>query len=62
MPKKKTTKKKRQKKSIIEKEIEEVEDWIIARKKFLIKLGWVAGFITILLIISHLYLRVKAFG
>jgi|TARA_B100001971_G_C18020796_1_gene447271 hypothetical protein len=49
-------KKKTKKKNVIEEEIEEIEDWIKERKKFLIKLGWVAGIIIILLIISKLYL------
>lgn len=50
------------KKNIIEKEIEEVEQWMIERKKFLIKLGWVAGLIVVLLVVSRLYLRIKGFG
>jgi len=55
-------KKTKKKQSIIEKEIEDVEGWIIERKKFLIKLGWVAGIIIILLTLSYLYLNVKGFG
>ncbi len=46
----------------IDKEVKEVEGWVKERKKFLIKLGWVAGIIIILLVISKLYLRVKGFG
>ena len=46
----------------IEKEAEEVERWIIERKKFLKKLAWVVGIITFLLIISHFYLRVNGVG
>jgi len=42
--------------------IEAVEDWVIARRKFLIKLGWVVGFIGILLILSNLYLRTFGMG
>jgi len=40
----------------IDKEFKEVEQWMIERKKFLIKLGCVAGIIIILLVISKLYL------
>jgi len=57
---------KRKKKNSIEQEIKheikEVEDWITERKKFLIKLAWVVGFIAALLIISHIYLRVVGAG
>ena len=53
--------KKRKKKNIIEKEVKELEQWMVERKKFLIKLGWVAGGIIVLLIISRL-MRVKGFG
>ena len=40
----------------IEKEEKEVERWMIQRRKFLIKLGWVAGLIIVLLLVSHFYL------
>ena len=46
----------------INKEVKEIEDWMKERKKFLVKLGWVAGFVIVLLIVSHYYLRVKGFG
>ncbi len=46
----------------IEKEFKEVEAWMVQRKKFLIKLGWVLGLITVLLILSHIYLRIKGVG
>jgi hypothetical protein len=46
----------------IDKEFKEVEGWIIQRRKFLIKLAWVAGFITLLLAVSHFYLRIKGMG
>jgi len=46
----------------IEKDVRDVEKWMIERRKFLIKLGWVLGFITILLIVSHFYLRVRGAG
>lgn len=57
--------KKRKKNSLeqeIKQDIKEVEEWIIERKKFLIKLAWVIGFIAVLLIISHIYLRVAGAG
>ena len=53
---------KKKKENIIEKEVKELEQWMVERKKFLIKLGWVAGLIVFLLIFSRLYLRVKGFG
>jgi len=46
----------------LEETAEEVEQWVIERKKFFKKLGWVVGFIVLLLIISHFYLRVKGVG
>jgi len=46
----------------IEKNINEIEDWVIARKKFFIKLIWVVGLIAVLLIFSHLYLRISGVG
>lgn len=46
----------------LEKEIVDAEKWVIARKKFLIKLAWVVGLITILLVISNFYLRVRGVG
>jgi len=52
----------KKKKNVIEKEIEEIEQWVIERKKFLVKLGWVAGIIIVLLVLSHFYLRVEGFG
>jgi hypothetical protein len=46
----------------IDKEVKEIEGWIIERRKFFIKLGWVVGIIAILLVLSHLYLRVAGVG
>jgi len=37
-------------------ELKYSEKWMIQRKKFLVKLAWVAGIIIVLLIISKLYL------
>ena len=69
MPKKRTTKKRIKKSNKptslakeLKEEFEQSEKWIIQRKKFLIKLGWVAGIIIILLFISHIYLRVHGFA
>jgi len=50
------------KRSLIKKEINELEKWIIQRRKFFIKLSWVIGLIAALLIISHIYLRVNGIG
>jgi len=46
----------------IDKEVKEIEGWIMQRRKFLIKLAWVVGLMAILLIISHYYMRVRGFG
>ena len=46
----------------INKEFKEVEAWMVQRKKFLIKLAWVLGLISVLLIVSHVYLRTKGMG
>lgn len=46
----------------IKEEIKEVENWVIQRKKFLIKLAWVLILITILLIASNIYLKVSGVG
>lgn len=46
----------------INKEFKEVEGWMLQRRKFLIKLAWVLGFITLLLIVSRVYLRTKGMG
>ena len=43
----------------LKKEIQEVEKWILERRKFLIKLAWVVGFVSVLLIVSKFYLRVS---
>ena len=37
----------------IEENIEDVEKWILARRKFIIKLCWVVGLIAVLLIILN---------
>ncbi len=37
----------------IAREADDVERWVVERKKFLIKLGWVIAFVTILLIIAY---------
>ena len=53
---------KRKKKSIpdeIEEEVEDIEKWVYQRREFFRKLAWVAGFIAVLLIFSHFYLRVS---
>ena len=46
----------------LEQEFKDVEKWVLARKKFFKKLGWLVGLIALLLIVSHLYLRVKGVG
>lgn len=42
------------KKNIIEEEIEEVEKWVIERRKFFIKLAWAAVIVVLLLLIGSL--------
>ncbi len=46
----------------LKQEAKEVERWAGERKKFLIKLAWVVGLVTILLILSHFFLRVQVGG
>jgi len=46
----------------LEETAEEVEKWIIERRKFFKKLAWVAGIIILLLVLSHFYLRVHIAG
>ncbi|MDD5191983.1 MAG: hypothetical protein PHH54_06795 [Candidatus Nanoarchaeia archaeon] len=46
----------------IDKDVKEAEKWMIQRRKFLIKLAWVLGGITVLLILSHMYLRIAGVG
>ncbi len=47
----------------VEKEIDKniiyAEKWVIARRKFFIKLGWTTIFILALLIVSELFMTVK---
>lgn len=40
----------------IDHEAQEIENWVVERRKFFIKLGWVALFVLVLFIISELYL------
>ena len=44
------------------KEVKEIEKWMVERKKFFIKLGFVIGFVIVLLVISYLYLRISGVG
>ena len=46
----------------VKKEIKQAERWVIERRKFFIKLAIVAGMISILLILSNLYLKTSGFG
>lgn len=43
----------------IDNDVEYVERWIIERRKFFIKLGWVALLVLVLFIISELFLTVR---
>ncbi|MBD3253201.1 hypothetical protein GF386_05690 [Candidatus Pacearchaeota archaeon] len=43
-------------------DVEEVEYWVRARRKFLIKLAWTIGIVVFLLILSHFLLRVRGVG
>jgi len=38
---------------------QDVEKWMIERRKFLIKLAWVVGLVLALLIVSYLFLGLK---
>lgn len=46
----------------IDREVRDVEKWIIERRKFLIKLGWTILLIIALLVFSHFFLRVEGIG
>ena len=43
-------------------ELQEIEQWIIQRKKFLIKLTWIFGITATLVILSNIYLKVQGVG
>ena len=43
-------------------DIQEIEKWIVERRKFFIKLGWVVGLVVGLLIFSNWFMRVQGFG
>ncbi|MBT4166081.1 hypothetical protein HOE04_03525 [archaeon] len=40
-------------------EIQQIEQYIIQRKKFLIKLAWIFGITAALVILSNIYLTVQ---
>ena len=44
------------------KELKDVEKWAHERKRFFKKLGWVIVLITLLIILSNLYLKVTGIG
>jgi len=46
----------------IEHEVEDVEKWVVERRKFFIKLGWVLGLVILLLIVSNVLMKVKGVG
>lgn len=37
-------------------EIAQADKWIIERRKFFIKLAWLVGMISVLLILSHIFI------
>jgi len=41
----------------LEQEFQEVEQWILERKKFFKKLAWLVGIIALILIVSQLYFK-----
>ena len=43
-------------------ELKDVEKWVHERRKFFTKLAWILIFITLLIIISNFYLKVKGVG
>jgi len=53
---------KKNSKNTLQKEIQEVEQWVIEKRKFLKKLGITIALIIILIIISNLYLKAKGIG
>lgn len=62
MARKKSIKNKVSSKKGLEKEIEEVEKWIVERKRFFWKLFWVVVLVVGLVIISNLFMKVKGVG
>lgn len=38
----------------IKKDVDEIEEWVIERKKFFIKLGWIIGVIILSVVVSKL--------
>tara|TARA_Y100000034_G_scaffold126855_1_gene178741 strand:- start:855 stop:1037 length:183 start_codon:yes stop_codon:yes gene_type:complete len=46
----------------MKKEIRQVETWMYERRKFFIKLGFIAIVVGTLLIFSHFYLRASGVG
>jgi hypothetical protein len=46
----------------IDEDVEDVEKWVIERRKFFIKLGWLVALVIILFILSNLLMKVKGVG
>jgi len=53
---------KKNSKNTLQKEIQEIEQWVHEKRKFFKKLGITIAIILILIIISNLYLKVKVAG
>ena len=46
----------------VKREVKQAERWMIARRRFFIKLAIIVGMIAILLILSNFYLKSSGFG
>ena len=60
--KRKTKKGKSNFKKEFTKELKDIEKWTHERKRFFKKLGWVIVLITLLIILSNLFLKVTGIG
>ncbi|MEK6830909.1 MAG: hypothetical protein AABX77_02675 [Nanoarchaeota archaeon] len=59
---KKSYKTKKSKKISLKKEVNDVENWVHEKRRFLKKLGWVVFLIVLLIIASNLYLKIMGVG
>ena len=46
----------------LEKDVSRAEKWVVARKKFFTKLGWLIFLLTLLFVFSHIFLRMRGWG
>ncbi len=44
------------------KESQEVEGWVLQRRKFFVRLGWLVALVVVLWIISNIFMKVPGVG